>query len=79
MKLFTSFWNKHGEKIKSISIGACIAATGAGADYVIHYITTIPVDPNYVPLEVAVLSVLANTLRKFGLPIKQLLFAGKDL
>ena len=77
--MFKSFWNKHGEKIKSISKGAAIAGIGAILSYAIPYLAAVNIPEQYVPLWVAGLGILVNIIRKFGVPIAETIILGSKL
>lgn len=68
--VFTNFWNKYGEKIISVTKGALIAGVGAGCTYLLAYFGAIQYSsPEQAVAVAAGLSVLANALRKFGIPV----------
>jgi hypothetical protein len=78
MSMFTSFATTHGEKFKSLFIGACIAGIGSGITYVLQDTAGMEFGDKAVFVGAGI-SVIANFLRKFGIPIAAIVFGGKQL
>lgn len=72
--MFTSFWNTNGEHIKSIVRGAVVAGIGAGATAILQVLSHQNFG-EYTVFVAAGLSVLANIIRKFGIPVGQYIIA----
>mgnify|MGYP006888282412 CR=1 FL=1 len=66
--MFSIFWKTHGEKIISIIKGAALAASGAGATYLLSTVGNMDFGENSVYVAAGI-SVAVNILRKFGVAV----------
>lgn len=76
--MFTSFWKTYGDKIKSLAIGAILAGIGAGATILLDGLSQLDFGDNSV-FVAAGLSVLANFIRKLGIPVAVNFVKGSSL